>query len=479
MPLLALLERGAGDPPGKQVSFSERPDEFDFWDKYFKIAVPPVSDKPYFNLVTLRLVEQGFPHSNAATIRKNTFALKWHAAQRVAGNAGDLWTLSEDYSSIFRDKVLRKSGKYRRIPVVDLAVILLREQEFPDSADVSTLVNQFKKTFPQREADYSLLFERVDEEASSVFSDSGIQRNYDEEILRAMLPDEVTASVIPTPHIEMWEPLPLDDPILAETQRLLAFGTSGIILEGIPGTGKSYYSRRLAASLVKDSLLDVFRVQFHPSYGYEDFIEGYRPDEESKSGFRVFPKTFVQACERAGEVSANSKLVVLLIGEINRGDPARVFGEALTYIEADYRGEPFVLPYSGARLSVPANLLIIGTMNPLDRSIARADAAFVRRFDHISIEPSAETARDLLLKHRSFSDDDTEQIVVWFDELQRMVPFGVGHAFFANLQGLEHLKMVWRYRMRPVIEVALDLRDGGRPDVDASFNALLGRLDRG
>ena len=269
----------------------------------------------------------------------------------------------------------------------------------------------------------------------------------------------------------------LDDPILVQVQQLLGLGTSGIILTGVPGTGKSYYANRIAKHLVKEPLSDIFRVQLHPSYGYEDFVEGYRPDENSQSGFKIVDKTFVLACRRARDLKNENRLVVLTIDEINRGDPARVFGELLTYIERPYRGEDFILPFSGQCFSVPKNLVIIGTMNPYDRSIAQVDAAFVRRFDHVEILPSREVAEDLLAKSGGFTPDQISDIGAWFDAAQRLVPFGIGHSFFTEVRNVDHLKLVWKYRMRVAVSHAIEITDGEPDNLTASFDALVRRLE--
>ena len=260
-------------------------------------------------------------------------------------------------------------------------------------------------------------------------------------------------------------------------QKLLGLGTSGIILTGVPGTGKSYYAKRIGKHLVKEPKTDIFKVQFHPSYGYEDFVEGYRPDESSQSGFKVVDKTFLIACQRARELAPENRFVVLIVDEINRGDPARVFGELLTYIERAYRGEDFTLPFSGKPFSVPENLVMLGTMNPYDRSVSQVDAAFVRRFDHIEISPSREVAETLLEKSEGFTPQQITDIGAWFDTAQRLVPFGIGHSFFADVKNVDHLKLVWQYRMRPAAVHAVELNDGAIGNLTASFEALIRRLD--
>jgi hypothetical protein len=101
-PLLALIERGAARNPGDQVLLNETPHEFEFWDRYFRLN-DGNAEKPYFNPITLRRAEAGFPHSNSATIRKNTFAGKWQAATRSDDATGEKWSLADNYADIFRD----------------------------------------------------------------------------------------------------------------------------------------------------------------------------------------------------------------------------------------------------------------------------------------------------------------------------------------------------------------------------------------
>jgi uncharacterized protein YozE (UPF0346 family) len=470
LPLLALLESGAA--PGIATVFNERPDEYDFWDRYFGLNDRNEA-KPYFNPISLKRAEKNYPHSNSATIRKNTFDLKWHGARREVREDGDHWTLADDYADIFRRSVLTKGGSVTRVPVVDLAAVMLRGRAFPDGADARTLEAAFRETFPQREDDYEKIFAFVDEDADRLFQATVAAEGYDGAIKGAL--NETDPRAAPLPQVPL-VPAELrdDDPVLLQVQQILGMGTSGIILAGSPGTGKSYYAKRLSRHLTVDPEQDIWRVQFHPSYGYEDFVEGYAPEQNATSGFKIIDKIFLNACDRARSVET---LVVLVIDEINRGDPARIFGELLTYLEKEYRGQSFVLPFSGKPASIPANLLIIGTMNPHDRSVSHIDAAFVRRFDHIDMAPSREVVEAMLEDGRGFSPDQVTLVGDWFDRAQNMVPFGLGHSFFANVKDVDSLKLVWRYRMRPTAATAIEVNEGRLADLTASFEALLRRLE--
>ncbi|RWB44794.1 MAG: AAA family ATPase [Mesorhizobium sp.] len=471
LPLLALLERGAS--PGTEVEFNETPDEYAFWDKYFRLDSDP--DKPYFNAMALRRAEKGFPHSNAATVRKNTFALKWKAADRRVDDGSDYWTLANDYADIFRDKALTKGGVVSRVPVVDLAALMFRNEEIP-TATAEALEAFFRARFPQDDDSYRKIFVFHAEKPENIFTDVAPGPEMRKAIEDALIADTVAPSTAPAPIVAPATADP-EDELLAEVRQLLTVGTSGIILSGPPGTGKTYHARRIAKSLVKDEVADIFRVQFHPSFGYEDFVEGYRPAEGTKSGFEIVPKVFIKACERAS--SLGDEYVVVIVDEINRGDPARIFGELLTYLERSYRGEAVTLPFSGDPLRIPENLLMVGTMNPHDRSVSHIDAAFVRRFDHIQIEPSREALEDML-DERGMPQEQVDLITDWFDRIQKMfLPLGLGHAVFADVTDIDTLKVIWRYRIRPAGEALLDFDVQRRDGFISSFEALMRKLEGG
>lgn len=471
LPLLALLEQGAG-VSGTRVEFGEKPDEYAFWNRYFHLGDD--AKKPFFNPLTLRRGEANYPHSNAATIRKKTFDLKWHAGTLEQTGGKEFWSLAPNYADIVRQKALTKREEVFRVPVVDLAVIIFRDDDI-DPGTAQELEKRFRDRFKMDDAAYEKVFVFHEEAPGEIFV-SVKPSTTNDAIRAALIKDVVKPSTAPAT-----EPMSriddLDDPILSQVQEILSIGTSGIILTGAPGTGKTHYAQRIAETLVKDPTRDVFRVQFHPSFGYEDFVEGYRPDDAATSGFGIVDKVFIYACARAKDLVDD--YVVFIVDEINRGDPARIFGELLTYLERGYRGRPVTLPFSGKLLEIPKNLLLIGTMNPYDRSVSHIDAAFVRRFDHIPLDPSREVLEDILEKN-GLPAGQIEIIGNWFDAIQRMLlPIGLGHAIFSDVKNIDSLKTIWRYRIQPTGEALLEANPARRDDFIRSYSAMIQRLEGG
>mgnify|MGYP001114139485 CR=1 FL=1 len=162
-----------------------------------------------------------------------------------------------------------------------------------------------------------------------------------------------------------------------------------LILQGSPGTGKTWLAKRLAFALIGERADDKVRaVQFHPNLSYEDFIRGWRPAGEGK--LTLVDGPFMEMIEISRN-DASSKYVVV-IEEINRGNPAQIFGEMLTLLEGDKRtpNEALELSYKrdDERVFIPGNLYVIGTMNIADRSLALVDLALRRRFAFIDLEPT-------------------------------------------------------------------------------------------
>ena len=162
-----------------------------------------------------------------------------------------------------------------------------------------------------------------------------------------------------------------------------------IILQGPPGTGKTWLAKKLAYALIgsKDDS-KVRPLQFHPNLSYEDFVRGWRPQGDGR--LELVDGPFLQLANEAGDNLDNKH--VMVIEEINRGNPASIFGEMLTLLEADKRcaDEALALAYPrepAERFHIPPNVYVIGTMNTADRSIAMIDLALRRRFAFFDLEP--------------------------------------------------------------------------------------------
>jgi len=213
-----------------------------------------------------------------------------------------------------------------------------------------------------------------------------------------------------------------------------------LILQGPPGTGKTWLAKRLGYSLIGAKDESKLRaVQFHPNMSYEDFVRGFRPNGQSRLDLVDGP--FMQMIEAASKSAEDN--FVLVIEEINRGNPAQIFGEMLTLIEADKRNpdEGLELCYrrfTGERISVPKNLFIIGTMNIADRSLALVDLALRRRFAFIELEPCFnEQWRRWVMDKIPISTSQLEDIARRIEELNAAIEgdpnlkrqFRIGHSF--------------------------------------------------
>ena len=210
-----------------------------------------------------------------------------------------------------------------------------------------------------------------------------------------------------------------------------------VILQGAPGVGKTFTAKRLAYSMmgVKDASR-VMMVQFHQSYSYEDFIEGYRP---SGAGFELVKGAFYSFCKKAADDEENEYFFV--IDEINRGNLSKIFGELFMLIENDKRGYKLQLPYSREFFYVPRNVHIIGMMNTADRSLAMLDYALRRRFAFVELSPAFDS--DGFRAYRDGLDDSRFGALV--DEvksLNRAIAedeslgegFCIGHSYFCNMK---------------------------------------------
>lgn len=208
-----------------------------------------------------------------------------------------------------------------------------------------------------------------------------------------------------------------------------------VILQGAPGVGKTFAAKRLAYSIMgqKDTSR-VAMVQFHQSYSYEDFIQGYRP---SKDGFELENGTFYKFCKEAEE--DNERPYFFIIDEINRGNLSKILGELMMLIEKDKRGEKIKLLYSNEWFTVPQNVRIIGMMNTADRSLALMDYALRRRFAFFDFAPafSSEGFKNYLAEKNS---PKLESLITAVESLNNTISadeslgdgFRIGHSYFCT-----------------------------------------------
>jgi MoxR-like ATPase len=223
-----------------------------------------------------------------------------------------------------------------------------------------------------------------------------------------------------------------------------------VIFYGPPGTGKTFVAQRFAEWYADDDCVET--VQFHPSYTYEDFVQGFRPvkGEEGRVDFDLLPGPLLELADTAEKTG---RQCVLLIDEINRGNLAKIFGEL--YYLLEYRDEEIRLQY-GDKFSLPENLVLIGTMNTADRSIAFIDAALRRRFHFVPFFPDEWPVEGLLGRWLQANKPEMAYVADLLDAANELLDerdFQIGPAhFMTDKLDDEWLEMIWKYSVTPYLE---------------------------
>jgi 5-methylcytosine-specific restriction enzyme B len=223
------------------------------------------------------------------------------------------------------------------------------------------------------------------------------------------------------------------------------------VFYGPPGTGKTYVARELAWALA-GAKERVRLVQFHPSYAYEDFIEGYRPRPRGEPGFELRDGPFKALA--AGALADRAHLYFLVIDEMNRGNVARVLGEL--YFLLEYRDERIQLQCSAEPFELPPNLRIIGTMNTADRSIALLDQALRRRFAFVPFFPDRPPVEGLLRRWLKKNRPEMAWVADVVDRANERLADrngAIGPSFFLKADPDEaRLERIWRHEIGPYLE---------------------------
>lgn len=235
----------------------------------------------------------------------------------------------------------------------------------------------------------------------------------EKQLFNAVVPLPPSPPLPPPGKVEQKHTIPLLSGTPGSVQSVLE-RKGQVILYGPPGTGKTHWAELTARDLAAYATYGVpfanlqpeqhgviigetgkpglvRMCTFHPAYGYEDFLEGYRP-AGSAGGFELRSGIFKRLC--ADAAAQPDQRFYLIIDEINRGDIPRIFGELLTVLEKSKRGRPVILPLSGEAFAIPPNIYVMGTMNTADRSIALLDTALRRRFGFVELMPDSTVLGD-------------------------------------------------------------------------------------
>lgn len=454
-------------------------DDKEFWEEYMRVRN---GEDPNYDPVTGEFRIEGHYHSNVATMRKNTFANRWGAAEyeeedeSTTGN--ERWQLNSDYLDHLISE-LSKGGSFTKVPIWDVIAWVYREKEFDSDSSLDDVEQQFVSEFNLTSEELERFFttdpiDHKPETDGDFFQSRPPNRDLIEEAASNKEDFDLTNALEDIQRTEEEIRMERDG-----VHRLLETSNKQAILQGPPGSGKTYMARQIAADILgaddvtienEDSLNDFLEgkqwtnistdgdgitdeevsevntsggtwdlIQFHPNYTYEDFVRGIVSEVDETSHqpvFQVENKIFGELAELSQETD---RPIVLVIDEINRADLSKVLGELIYALE--YRDSTVSTPYEidgSKNLKIGENIRIIGTMNTADRSIALIDYAIRRRFDFVDVTPDESVLQSYLEEEAPEVADRTLEV---FNEIQDMFEdmpdYAVGHAYFMGSSGEE------------------------------------------
>lgn len=357
------------------------------------------------------------------------------------------------------------------ISLIDFMAWYFRYETFSEELSYSQLRSRFKERFTLDETELSLMFDESDTDMSGFYA-----TEFDEHELAQMVAERSDASAT---ELSDKEPEPvfsedkrdvvikstLDttydlfdpdvDPTEDAVEAITEDGERNLLFVGPPGTGKT----RKAFDISNELGVKRFFFQFHQSYSYEDFVESYEPVVEGGSiEFDEVEKGFRKACRYAQDDADDDEYVFVILDEINRANVSEVFGELFSLIE--YREEieemdvDQQLMYSDDQLVVPDNLVIIGTMNNLDKSTEEMEFALRRRFSEIEVPPSTGELRSILdaQEGHDWDPEELDELALLLNMVNDEGEYPLGHTYFKDTNGLDGLLKTYRRRIRPSIK---------------------------
>jgi len=311
----------------------------------------------------------------------------------------------------------------------------------------------------------AVLFARSGSDAASKWA--GV---FGHEVQVQMPQDGQAATIRASKPVVDDDPAALADELLVDRSWLdralwLLRDRRALVLYGPPGTGKTWIARKIAEWFAPRAELRTL-VQFHPTYAYEDFVEGWRPlPTPGAMSLDLIQGPLLRLAEDASDSPEDN--AVLVIDELNRGFVPKVFGELFFLLE--YRDEPVRLMYSSTTFSLPPNLYFIATMNTADRSLASLDQALRRRFHFVSLFPGESPVKEMFTQWLHRHNPNFVWLSEALDRVNRMIgdrdiAIGPSHFMRADLDD-EVLGWIWESSVLPTISEIFH----GTPDRIASF----------